>query len=106
MSRGFTLIELAVVLAIIAVLAGILTPIVIGYVDEARITRAAADTRAIGTALFSYKRDTARFPIYADISDANIDSAAGDVLEGRGNGLTGRGGSRLEPFRAHQNRPG
>ena len=32
-SKGFTLIELAVVLAVIAVLAGILTPMVVGFVD-------------------------------------------------------------------------
>ncbi len=35
-SKGFTLIELAVVLAIIAVLAAVLTPMVTGYLDQAR----------------------------------------------------------------------
>ena len=38
-SNGFTLIELAVVLAIIAVLAAVLTPMVTGYIDQARIER-------------------------------------------------------------------
>ena len=46
-SKGFTLIELAVVLAVLAVLAGTLTPMVVGFVDQARITRAAADVRAV-----------------------------------------------------------
>ena len=39
-SKGFTLIELAVVLAIIAVLAAVLTPMVTGYLDQARVARA------------------------------------------------------------------
>ena len=49
-NKGFTLIELAVVLAIIAVLAAILTPLVTSYIDQARTTRAAADVRATAQA--------------------------------------------------------
>ena len=37
-AKGFTLIELAVVLAVIAVLAAILTPLVTAYIDQARTT--------------------------------------------------------------------
>ena len=74
-TQGFTLIELAVVLAIIAILAAIMTPLVTGYIDEARITRAAGDVRAIATAVIAYQRDTSRFPIYATIAYANSDTA-------------------------------
>ena len=41
-AKGMTLIELAVVMAVIAVLAAILTPLVTSYIDQARNTRAAA----------------------------------------------------------------
>jgi prepilin-type N-terminal cleavage/methylation domain-containing protein len=63
-SRGFTLIELAVVLAIIAVLAAILTPLVTSYLDQARVTRAMADLRTIADSVNLYQRDTGRWPIY------------------------------------------
>jgi len=46
-TKGFTLIELAVVLAIIAILAAILTPMVTSYLDQARQARAQADLRSI-----------------------------------------------------------
>jgi prepilin-type N-terminal cleavage/methylation domain-containing protein len=64
-NRGFTLLEMAVVLAVIAILAAILTPIVTGYIDQARVTRANSDTKKIAQAVLLYKRDTSVFPGYA-----------------------------------------
>ena len=83
-SKGFTLIELAVVLAVIAILAAILTPLVTNYIDQARETRAQADVRAIATAVLGYQRDTSRFPIYDGIGSANSDVPAGEDLAGDG----------------------
>ena len=83
-AKGFTLIELAVVLAVIAVLAAILTPLVTAYIDQARTTRAAADVRAIAQAYQLHKRDTGQFPIYADDSNSDSDTAVADVLKGGG----------------------
>jgi prepilin-type N-terminal cleavage/methylation domain-containing protein len=68
-SKGFTLIELAVVLAIIAVLAAVLTPMVSGYLDQARTARAQADVRTIADAIKLYNRDTGRWPIYDGTSN-------------------------------------
>jgi prepilin-type N-terminal cleavage/methylation domain-containing protein len=76
-SRGFTLIELAVVLAIIAVLAAILTPIVTGYLDQARVARAQADTRTIADAVKLYQRDTGRWPVYLSATDFSTNTVAG-----------------------------
>ena len=63
-SKGFTLIELAVVLAIIAVLAAVLTPMVTGYLDQARTARAQGDVRTIADSIRLYQRDTGRWPIF------------------------------------------
>jgi prepilin-type N-terminal cleavage/methylation domain-containing protein len=82
-TKGFTLIELAVVLAIIAVLAAILTPLVTGYLDQARIARAQADVRTIADALKLHQRDTTKFPIY--LSNGVIIGTGKTVIGGPGN---------------------
>ena len=76
-SKGFTLIELAVVLAIIAVLAAVLTPMVSGYLDQARVARAQADVRTIADSIKLYNRDTGRWPIYDSSADYSGDSVPG-----------------------------
>jgi prepilin-type N-terminal cleavage/methylation domain-containing protein len=62
--KGFTLIEMAVVLAIIALLAAILTPVVTSYVDQARTTRAHNDVKKIAQGILFFNRDTGVFPAY------------------------------------------
>ena len=62
--RAFTLIEILIVLAIIAILAGILTPVTMSYIEGARVVRAQNDVEAIGKAILSFNEDTALWPIY------------------------------------------
>ena len=62
--RGFTLIEVVVVVAIIALLAGILTPLIFKYIDEANETRALGDCRNIATSLMLFHKDTGTWPYY------------------------------------------
>lgn len=59
---GFTLIEIMVVLVIIGVLMALVVPQVMGRPDEARITVARADLRAIASALDMYKLDNFSYP--------------------------------------------
>ncbi|HHQ40870.1 MAG TPA: type II secretion system protein GspG [Chromatiales bacterium] len=61
-ARGFTLIEVMVVVVILAILAAVLVPRIMDRPDEARIARARQDIRAIESALQLYRLDNYRYP--------------------------------------------
>jgi len=78
--KGFTLIEIIVVLAVIATLAAVLTPMVVSYITDAKLRRAEADTKAIGTAILAFNKDLKEWPIWADAS-ASEEGASGTLYD-------------------------
>lgn len=73
--KGFTLVELTVVLAVIVTLALILTPSIANFITDSRMARARTDCQTIATAVVQFYRDTGFFPQWA-------------VASGGGPGLT------------------
>lgn len=60
--RGFTLIEIMVVVVIIGVLGAIVVPQFMSRPDQAKVTAARTDIQAISTALEMYRLDNHRYP--------------------------------------------
>ena len=83
-NAGFTLIEVIVVAGIIAILAGILVPMILKEIDESRITRASADVKSISTAMIVFRKDTAAWPSMDADCDPNVTflSGAGNLPSG------------------------
>ncbi|MDO9068473.1 MAG: type II secretion system major pseudopilin GspG [Deltaproteobacteria bacterium] len=61
-SRGFTLIEIMVVIVILALLAAIVGPKLIGRSDDAKVTDTRVQIKNIETALKLYKLDNGSYP--------------------------------------------
>jgi len=61
-SSGFTLIEVMVVVAILAILAALVVPRIMDRPDEARVIKTRQDIRAIESALQLYRLDNFQYP--------------------------------------------
>ncbi len=61
-SRGFTLIELMVVIVILGILAGLIVPRIMGRPAEAKQVKAKIQIESIETALKLYKLDNGSYP--------------------------------------------
>ena len=61
MNRGFTLLEIMVVIVILGLLAGLVVPNVMGSADQAKVQKVVTDITQLETALKQYKLDVGRY---------------------------------------------
>lgn len=86
-NKGFTLIEIIVILAVISILVAILTPTVLKYIDEARGDRAQNDVGNISAMINDLIKDTGQYPG----NKLDTTATANTFLCGPGNvGLSGQ----------------
>ena len=77
-NQGFTLLEIIVVVAIIAILAAYIAPKVAGRVDDARISKAKSDIRVLESSLELYKLDNFVYPSVDQGLKALVNKPSGD----------------------------
>jgi general secretion pathway protein G len=65
-NAGFTLIEIMVVVLILGLLAALVVPKIVGRTDDARVTKAKSDIKAIESALNLFKIDNGFYPSTAE----------------------------------------
>jgi prepilin-type N-terminal cleavage/methylation domain-containing protein len=71
MQRGFTLIELIGVLAIIAILGSVAAPKVLSAIEDAKVTAFVQQLNAATTAVAKFNTDTGRWPRHAPLQTQN-----------------------------------
>ncbi len=76
--RGFTLIEIMVVVVILAILAAAVVPRIMDRPDEARATKARQDIRVLESALELYRLDNFNYPSTQQGLDALVQRPSGD----------------------------
>ncbi len=76
-TRGFTLIELVIVIAVIAILAALLVPTILGQAERARSSRARADAAQLAKSIARLRTDTGNTTTACLTVLANLTSATG-----------------------------
>jgi len=75
---GFTLIEIMVVVVILGILAALVVPQVMNRPDQAKVTVAKGDIKAISAALDMYKLDNYSYPSTQQGLDALVEKPGGN----------------------------
>ena len=98
--EGFTLVEILVAVAILAILSATLSPLVIKYINDGRRARALSDSQTIGQAVLAFQIDTGIWPVSNDGNTLNAGEvsrlvgldetsiAAATIPDGNGTGST------------------
>jgi len=82
--RGFTMFEIITILAVIGVMAAVLTPMVMNYLEDSKVSKAQSDVKTIAGTILNLTRDVAHFPLYTDGTKTTGNPDI-ELLQGPGN---------------------
>ena len=77
---GFTLVEMLVVIAIVAILAGILLPVISRSKTKAKVASARIEMKGLEASIKSYKTDYQRFPVPQNYPRNLVGDASSDPI--------------------------
>jgi len=83
-SKGFTLIEIIVAVALVAILSAAIAPSVLNNIAQGRVARAQSDVQAIAQGVMKFKGDTGIFPRLVNGASKDTIGAAFDFLASGG----------------------
>jgi prepilin-type N-terminal cleavage/methylation domain-containing protein len=78
-NEGFTLVEVVVVIAVVAILAAILAPSIVKHIDDSKIAKAKSETQVLGAAITSFYKDVGQWPTAVPAAVTPIDLLATQV---------------------------
>lgn len=95
---GFTLIELIIVVAIIAILGAVVTPNILKAIESSRVVAVVADSKSIQSAALAYHADTGTWPVSTASSESGETGGNTYLTEkpGEGSDLEGWNGPYLD----------
>jgi general secretion pathway protein G len=67
-----------IVIVIVAILAEILAPMIFSQIDEAKISRATADSKSISSAVLTFRKDIGVWPTLSGVCNANTTLLVGE----------------------------
>jgi prepilin-type N-terminal cleavage/methylation domain-containing protein len=82
--RGFTLIEVIIAVALVAIMAVAIAPPLVQNIKNGKVTRAQSDAQTIGTAILSFYKDVGDWPT-AGVSGGYLARLVGNSAQGGGN---------------------
>lgn len=96
--HGFTLIEILVVITVIAILAGLVTPMVFSHVGDAKLVAARAQIEVFGLSLDAYRLDNDYYPSGAQGLEALVTEPQAEPVPRRWRGPYLRRGVPVDPW--------
>jgi len=82
-NKGFTLIEIIVAVALVAILSAAIAPSVLNNIAQGRIARTQSDVQALGSAIMRFKSDTGVFPRLVQPSASSASVGVPDTIGNR-----------------------